>query len=41
MEEFQFHLLTYRLEAQILIREVTPDVLTTVPWCGSLPSMFV
>jgi len=41
MENFQFRLLTYRLEAQIFLREVTPDVLTIVPWCGSLRNMFV
>jgi len=36
MENFQFRLLTYRFEAQLFLREVAPDVLTTVPWCGSL-----
>ena len=41
MENFQFCLLTYHLEAQIFLREVTPDVLTIVPWCGSLRNMFV
>ena len=41
MENFQFRLLTYRLEAEIFLREVAPDVLTIVPWCGSLQNMFV
>ena len=41
MENFQFRLLTYRFEAQIFLREVAPDVLTIVPWCGSLQDMFV
>ena len=36
MENFQFRLLTYRIEAQIFLREVAPDVLTIVPWCGGL-----
>ena len=36
MENFQFPLLTYCLEAQIFLREVTPGVLTIVPRCGSL-----
>jgi hypothetical protein len=36
MEEFQFYLLTCWLEAQIFLRELTPDVLTTVSWYGSL-----
>ena len=39
MENFQFRLLTYHLEAQIFLREVAPDVLTIVPWCGSLRNM--
>ena len=41
MENFQFHLLTYRFEAQIFLREVAPDILTFVTWCGSLQNMFV
>jgi hypothetical protein len=41
MENFQFRLLTYHLEAQIFLREVTPDVLTIVPWCGNLRNMSV
>ena len=41
MPNFQFCLLTYHLEAQIFLREVTPDVLTIVPWCDSLENMFV
>jgi hypothetical protein len=41
MENFQFCLITYRLEAQIFLREVAPDVLTIVPWCGSLRNMFL
>ena len=41
MENFQFCLLTYRREDQIFLREVAPDVLTNVPWCGSLRNMFV
>jgi len=41
MEKFQFHLLTYQLEAQIFLRDVAPDILTTVSWCGSLQNMFV
>ena len=36
MENFQFILLTYCLEAQMFLREVVPNVLTIVPWCGSL-----
>ena len=36
MENFQFCLLTYRLETQTFLREVTPDVLTIVPWCGNM-----
>jgi len=41
MENFQFPLLTYRLEAQMFFREVASDLLTIVPWCGSLRNMFV
>ena len=41
MENFQFCLLIYRLEAQIFLMEVAPHVLTLVPWCGSLRNMFV
>jgi hypothetical protein len=41
MENFRFLLLIYRLEAQIFLREVTLDVLTIVPWRGSLQNMFV
>ena len=41
MENSQFRLLTYHLEAQILLREVAQDVLTIVRWCGSLRNMFV
>jgi len=41
MEKFQFYLLTYRLEAQFFLRDVASDILTTVPWCGSLRNMFV
>ena len=40
MENFQFCLLTYRLEPQVFLREVAPDVLTILPWCGSLQIMF-
>jgi len=36
MENFQFRLFTYLLEAQIFLTEVAPNVLTNVPWCGSL-----
>jgi len=36
MEKRKFHLLTYHLEAQIFLREVAPDVLTFMPWYGSL-----
>ena len=36
MEKFKFCLLTYCLEAQIFLREFPPDVLTFVPWFGSL-----
>jgi len=32
MENFQFHLLTYRLQAQIFLREVTADVLCALVW---------
>ena len=41
MENFQFPLLTYRLEAQIFLRDFAPDVFKIVPWCGSLRNMFV
>jgi hypothetical protein len=41
MENFQFNLLTYRPEAQSFLREVSPDVLTNVHWCGSLRNMIV
>jgi len=41
MENFQFRLLTYRLEAQKFLMEVAPDVLTIVPWCGILRNMIV
>ena len=41
MENFLFRLLTYCLEAHIFLREVAPNVLTIVPWCGSLQNMFV
>ena len=40
MKNFQFRLVTYRLETQIFLREVAPSVLTIVPWCGSLRNMF-
>jgi len=39
MEKFKFCLLPCRLEAQIFLREVAPDVLTFVPWCGSLQNV--
>jgi len=32
MENFQFHLLTYRPEAQIFLREVAPDILCALVW---------
>jgi hypothetical protein len=41
MENYQFRLIKHRLEAQIFLREVAADVLTIVPWCGSLQNMFV
>ena len=41
MENFQFRLLTYRLEAQKFLMEIAPDVLTIVPWCGILRNMIV
>jgi len=41
MENFQVRLLIYCLEAQIFLREIAPDVLTIVPWCGTLRNMFV
>ena len=41
MEKFQFRLLTYCLEAHTFLREVAPDVLTNVPWSGSLRNTFV
>jgi len=41
MENCQFCLLTYRLEAQISLMEVAPDVPTIVPWYGSLQNMSV
>ena len=41
MENFQFCLLTYHLEAQIFLREVAPDVLTIVSWCGNLQNISV
>jgi len=41
MENFQFCLLTYHLEAQIFLKEVAPDVLTIMPWCGSLRNKFI
>jgi len=40
MENFQFRLLTYRLEDQKFLLEVAPD-LTIVPWCGILRNMIV
>ena len=40
MKNFRFCLLTYRLGAQIFLREVAPGV-TIVPWCGSLQNMFL
>jgi len=41
MENFQFRLLMYLLEAQKFHMEVAPDVLTIVPWYGSLRNMIV
>ena len=41
MENFQFRLVTYHLEAQIFLRNVAPDILTIVSWCGSFRNMFV
>jgi len=29
------------LGAQIFLRAFAPDILTAVPWCGSLQNMFV
>ena len=41
VQRFQFLLLTYRFESAIFRRKVAPDVLRSVPWCGSLQNMFV
>jgi len=41
MQTFQFLFCTYQLEAPIFLREVTPDVLTAAPCCGSLQNDLV
>jgi len=40
MQKFQFLLLTYWLDSPGFLKEVTHDVVRTVPLCGNLQNMF-
>ena len=40
MQKFQFLLLTYWLDSAGFLKEVTRDVVRTVPLCGNLQNMF-